>query len=76
MPKGTIKRLIADRGFGLSEQSKDKTFSSTATSFKGWTIVPLERGKRWNLRLRLKRDAMVVFRRSVLGLSSPKAGID
>jgi len=48
MPRGIIKRLVTDRGFGFiqAEQKVTKTCSSIAASFKGWTIVPLEKGKK------------------------------
>jgi len=66
MPKGTIKRLIADRGFGFIQQRKAKTCSSTVTNFKGWTTVPSEKGNKLNLRL--DRGVMVVPRQSASSL--------
>jgi hypothetical protein len=42
----------------LSRQKGEKTFSSIAVNFRGWTIVPSEKGNKWNLIL--ARDVMVV----------------
>lgn len=36
---------------GSSRQSREKSSSLAVTSFKGWTMVPLEKGKKWNLGL-------------------------
>jgi hypothetical protein len=52
-------------------QRREKTCSSTAASFKGWTIVHLEKGNKWNLRL--DGDVMVVSRQSASSLHSLKA---
>ena len=46
MPKGTIRRLIADRGFGFIKTEEGKDLFFTATSSKGWIIVPLEKGNK------------------------------
>jgi len=44
------------------EQRRVETSSSTAASLRGWAVIPLEKGKEWNLRL--ERGVMVVPRQS------------
>jgi cold shock CspA family protein len=46
MQKGTIKRLIADRGFGFINAEREEELFLVATSFEGWTMVPVEKGKK------------------------------
>jgi len=51
MQKGTIKRLIADRGFGFIKIEREEELFFGRNQLQGWTMVPLEKGKKWNLRL-------------------------
>jgi hypothetical protein len=45
---------------GLSRQRRKKTSSSIATILKGWNLIALAKGRKWNLRR--VRDVMVVHR--------------
>ena len=43
MAKGTIKKLIADKGYGFIRLRKGKSFSFTGISFKALSFLPSRR---------------------------------
>jgi len=51
MQKGTIKRLIADRGFGFINTEREEELFFIINQLQGVDYGSLREGQKWNLRL-------------------------